>query len=133
MVPCLSTPSERQVLCIDQVQISQVPVKREEGWICLTATGLNIIGRIGHQLFANAALQQNWKQYAAKVADPQAIDWKRSAPMWQSNIVQGNKLLTQQGPVKRAYEQVAHAIGLPGAVPVQQPVTAPDTKEPVNA
>ena len=84
----------------------------------------------GISSFANAALQQNWKQYAAKVADAQTIDWKRSAPMWQSNIVQGNKLLTPQGPVKRAQEQVAHAIGLPGAVPVQLPATAPDTEEP---
>jgi len=46
-------------------------VKREEGWICLTATGLNIIGRIGHKLFTNADLERNWKQYAAKMGDPQ--------------------------------------------------------------
>jgi hypothetical protein len=90
-------------------------------------------GRIGHRLFTNAALQQNWKHYAAKIADPLTIDWKRSAQMWQTNIIQGNKLLTQQGPVKRAYEQVAHAVGLPGAMPVQQPADAPDTKEAVNA
>ena len=125
--------NEIAMLPLGTLQISQVPVKREEGWICLTATGLNMIGRFGHQLFTNATLQQNWKHYAAKSADPQIIDWKRSAPMGQTNIVQGNKLLTQQGPVKRAYDQVAYAIGLPGALPVQPPAPAPDTKQAVNA
>lgn len=106
-------------LPVGTLQSSQVPVKRAEGWICLTATGLNIIGRIGHQLFSNAELQKNWKQYAAKMGNPQIIDWKRSAKMWQGNIVQGNRLLTQQVPVKRAYEQVAQAIGLASILSVR--------------
>ena len=39
-----------------------------------TATGLNIIGRVGHKLFTNAELEKNWKQYAGKMGDPQTID-----------------------------------------------------------
>ena len=35
------------------------------------ATGLNIIGRIGHKLFTNAELEKNLKQYASNMADPQ--------------------------------------------------------------
>ncbi len=84
------------------LEISQIPVKREEGWICLTATGLNIIRRIGHKLFTNAELEKNWKEYAAKLGDPQIVDWKRDAKMWEGNIIQGNKLLTHQVPVRRA-------------------------------
>ena len=38
--------------------------------------------------------------------------------MWEGNIIQGNKLLTQQVPVRRAYEQVTRAIGLASCVPV---------------
>jgi DNA sulfur modification protein DndB len=99
-------------LPVGTLEISQVPVKREEGWICLTATGLNIIGRVGHKLFTNAELKNNWTQYAARIGDPQTIDWRRGAEMWQGNIIQGNKLLTQQVPVRRAYQLVEQAIGL---------------------
>jgi DGQHR domain-containing protein len=115
------------------LEISQVPVKREEGWICLTATGLNIIGRIGHKLFTNPELEKDWKAYARKMADPQIIDWKRSAPMWQGNIITGNKLLTQQVPVRKAYEQVIQAIGLANCIPpAQQPALVAEEKEAVN-
>jgi DNA sulfur modification protein DndB len=102
------------------LEISQIPVKREEGWICLTATGLNIIGRIGHKLFTNAQLEKKWREYASKLGDPNIIDWKRGAEFWQGNIVQGNKLLTQQVPVKRAYERVAHVIGLTNSLAASQ-------------
>ena len=94
------------------LEISQIPVKRDEGWICLTATGLNIIGRIGHKLFTNGELRNKWKEYAGRMGDPQVVDWKRSAKMWGDNIIQGNRLLTQQVPVRHAYEEVAKAIGL---------------------
>lgn len=113
-------------LPLGTLEISQVPVKREEGWICLTATGLNIIGRVGHKLFTNAELLKNWKLYAAKMGDPQIIDWKRSAGIWQGNIVQGTKLLTQQGPVKHAFEQVTQAIGLTSPPALQQPASTVD-------
>ena len=103
------------------LEISQIPVKREEGWICLAATGLNIIGRIGHKLFTNAELEKNWREYADKLGDPQIVDWKREAKMWEGNIIQGKKLLTQQVPVRRAYEQVLQAIGLDNScAPAQQ-------------
>ena len=34
---------------VGTLEMSKVPVKREEGWICLSATGLNLIGRIGEK------------------------------------------------------------------------------------
>jgi hypothetical protein len=120
-IPAIPVWREVAKLPPGSLEISQIPVKRDEGWICLAATGLNIIGRIGHKLFTNAEHEKNWKQYAAKLGDPQVIDWKRGAAIWQGNIIQGNKLLTQQGPVRHAYDQVAQAIGLAGpCVPVQQ-------------
>jgi DNA sulfur modification protein DndB len=120
-IPAIPVWHEIAKLPLGTLEISQVPVKREEGWICLTATGLNLIDRIGHKLFTNAELLKNWKYYAGKMADPQTIDWKRRAGMWQGNIMQGTKLLTQQGPVKHAYEQVTKAIGLTSTPPLQQP------------
>lgn len=120
-------------LPVGTLEISQVPVKREEGWICLTATGLNIIGRIGHKLFTNGDLERNWRQYAAKIGDPQVIDWGRGAAIWQGNVIQGSKLLTQQGPVKRAFEHVAQAIGLASNSQAQQPAISFDPMGDVNA
>ncbi len=132
-IPAIAVWNEVAKLPVGTLEISQVPVKREEGWICLTATGLNIIGRIGHKLFTNAELQKNWKQYADKIGNAQTIDWKRSAAMWQGSIIQGNKLLTQQVPVRRAYESVAQSIGLTTgftcSLPVQQATNTLDAKE----
>jgi DGQHR domain-containing protein len=88
------------------LEISQIPIKREEGWICLTATGLNLIGRIGHDMFSRG--EQNWQQYADRLG---ALDWRRAAPLWQGNIIVGNRVLNQQGPLRRAFYAVCDAIG----------------------
>jgi hypothetical protein len=94
------------------LEVSQIPIKREEGWICLTTTGLNLIGRVGHAMFARGARpggEQNWQQYADRLG---AIDWRRSAPIWQNHIIQGNRILNQQGPLKRAFNEVCNVIEL---------------------
>jgi DNA sulfur modification protein DndB len=131
-IPAIPVWSEIAKIPVGTLEISQVPVKREEGWICLTATGLNIIGRVGHKLFTNSELASRWKVYAAKMGDTQTIDWRRSAGVWEGNIIQGTKLLTQQAPVKHAYERVLQAIGLASATPVPQPANAVEAKETVN-
>ncbi len=120
-------------LPLGTLEISQIPLKREEGWICLTATGLNIIGRVGHKLFTNGDLEKDWKDFAAKMGDPQVIDWKRGALMWQGNIIQGNKLLTQNVPVRRAYEQVLEAIGLTNCCPATSPISPTEAVETTNS
>ena len=89
------------------LEASQIPGKREQGWICLTATGLNLIGRVGHRLFAHGV--EDWQQYAERMT---AIDWRKSAPIWQGNIIQGQKVMTQQGPLKRAFAELSTQIGL---------------------
>jgi DGQHR domain-containing protein len=91
------------------LEASQIPGKRDQGWVCLTATGLNLIGRVGNYLFTHNV--QEWKEYAEKLGH---VDWRKSAEMWQGNIIQGNKVMTQQGPLHRAYAALAAQIGLPG-------------------
>jgi DNA sulfur modification protein DndB len=47
------------------VEISQIPDKRQEAWVCLTATGLNLMGRVGHNLFKRGV--QDWRAYATQL------------------------------------------------------------------
>jgi DNA sulfur modification protein DndB len=82
--------------------------RRQEGWICLTATGMVIIGRIGYELFKTG--NPNWQQYADRLG---AVDWSRGAEIWQGSIVRSSKMATQRAPVRVAVEKVRRAIGLP--------------------
>lgn len=99
------------------MQASQIPVKRAEGWVCLTATGLNLIGRVGHHIFRKKELEENWKQYAERLGTK--IDWSREADIWQGSIVQegkkGLRILTARTPLMNAFEKVCQQIGLPAA------------------
>ena len=89
------------------LEASQIPTKREQGWVCLTATGLNLIGRTGHQLFTHRA--PDWKEYADRLA---ALDWRKTSLFWDGNIIQGQRVMTQQGPLHRAFDKVKEEIGL---------------------
>lgn len=99
-------------------QSSQIEDLRMTRSICLTATGLNVIGRIGHQLFKYEETERDWRLYADKLA---TIDWGREGSLWKGTILQEAtdkkgrqvlKILTQQAPLKRAVEAVRHEIGL---------------------
>ena len=89
------------------IERNQLKDYRDKGYICLTATGLVIIGRIGHELFKkqNAA----WGQVVDRFGE---IDWQRNAVVWQGNIVRDNKMTTQRAWVKVAAEKVRRAVGL---------------------
>lgn len=89
------------------LQASQIPAKREQGWVCLTATGLNLIGRVGHKLFTEGT--PNWREHADALAQ---LDWKKSAPIWQGNIIKSNKVMTQQVPLREGYLKALQAIGM---------------------
>lgn len=89
------------------LEASRIPAKREQGWVCLTATGMNLIGRVGHYLFTNSV--PDWKKHIEKFAD---IDWRKVAPIWEGNIIQGQKVMTQQGPLHRAFSRLMSEIGL---------------------
>ncbi|HWJ19314.1 MAG TPA: DNA sulfur modification protein DndB, partial [Geobacterales bacterium] len=58
----------------------------------------------------------NWESYADKLS---SIDWRKSGPLWDGNIIQGGKVMTQQGPVKGAVAKVRAAIGLAGPTPAE--------------
>jgi len=100
--------SEIKKLQPGALEASQIPAKRVEGWVCLTATGLNLIGRVGHNLFTKGV--ENWKDYADKLGSN--INWRKSSEFWQGNIIMGNKVMTQQAPLRIGYEKVLASIGL---------------------
>lgn len=103
---------------------------RSRGYVCLTASGLNIIGRIGHELLVNH--KANWRDYAKKLAK---LDWLKSNTLW-ADIVQPKKdkfgnvvmedvtidghtekrqvmqLVTNRAPLNRAILKASAAIGL---------------------
>jgi DGQHR domain-containing protein len=84
---------------------------RSEGWICLTATGMVILGRIGHELFRDG--RSDWQEIAAKLGE---IDWSRQGEFWQNNIVHDGKMSTTRAPVRTAVENVRNHLGLPQKV-----------------
>jgi DNA sulfur modification protein DndB len=81
--------------------------RRAEGWICLSATGMVIIGRIGHELFKKQ--RGNWKDTVRRLGD---VDWSRNGELWQNNIVRDGKITTQRAPVRSAVDNVRIAVGL---------------------
>jgi hypothetical protein len=38
--------------------------------------------------------------------------WRKTAPIWQGNIIAGSKVMTQQGPLNRAFDAIKGEIGL---------------------
>jgi DNA sulfur modification protein DndB len=80
---------------------------RAAGWVCLLATGLVVIGRVGHELFKHNIT--GWEAYATRLG---ALDWQRSGRLWDGNVVQNGRVMTQQAPVRGAFNKVRDAIGL---------------------
>jgi DNA sulfur modification protein DndB len=87
---------------------NKISERRAEGWICLTATGMVIIGRIGHELFKDS--REDWRDLAKKLG---TVDWSRKGAFWQNNIVHEGKMSTTRAPVRTAVANVRRAIGLP--------------------
>lgn len=94
-------------LPLDSPQKGQIPKIRAAGWICLTATGLNLIGSIGYDLLTYGF--DDWKHYVDKFAE---IDWSRSGKIWQDNIIEGGRIITTMTPLKNAVKAVEEEIGL---------------------
>ena len=107
IIPVLKQISQ---LPTDSPERGQIPKFREAGWVCLTATGLNILGSIGHELLTH--FTKDWQKYADKLAD---VDWRRSADIWQGNIISAGRMNTQTMPLKDAVNKVRAVIGLSDA------------------
>lgn len=99
--------AEVSALPLDGPKRQLIPKYREAGWICLTATGLNVLGSLGYDLFTYDV--KNWQDYVRKLAD---VDWGRNGALWQGNIVQDGRLMTQTSPVRKAVENLEQFIGL---------------------
>jgi DNA sulfur modification protein DndB len=91
------------------------------GYVCLSATGLVILGRIGHELFDEHT--HDWETYADRLG---AVPWAKSASMWVGNVVvphtvkgrkgeadrEGLRILQHSTPISLAAEAVRAQIGL---------------------
>ena len=102
-------PVLRQIAAIDpdSPKKAQIPKIREEDWVCLTATGMNVLGSIGHEMFTNDV--EDWESFTDKLG---ALDWKKDADIWQGNIIQSGRVITQTSPVRKAAEKAMIEIGL---------------------
>jgi DGQHR domain-containing protein len=91
----------------DSPKKSRIPKFREEGWVCLTATGLNVIGIIGYELFTNE--NKDWEFFVDKLGE---LNWNRKSDYWDGTIILSGRMMTQTGPTRRAAEKVMISIGL---------------------
>jgi DNA sulfur modification protein DndB len=80
---------------------------REKGYVCLSATGLVIIGRVGHELFKLD--RPDWREVVDRFS---TIDWLRSGPLWQGNVVREGRIVTLRAAVKAGVEEVRKVLGL---------------------
>ncbi len=83
-----------------------IPSHRAE-YVDLTATGLQVISRVGYSIMWTD--RSDREEMVQKLAQ---LDFKRTAPLWQGNIIEGEKLKTNNTPVKMAVAAVKQAIGL---------------------
>jgi hypothetical protein len=73
---------------------------------CLTATGLVVLGLIGHEIMI-AKTAPNWEEYAKRLG---ALDWRRSAAHWQGILVNAGKIITTPASAKAAVTKVRELI-----------------------
>lgn len=90
--------------------------EKSGGYVCLSASGLVILGKIGHELIINH--EHDWQSFADRLGQ---IPWEKNAAMWQGNVVQPSKnkngapilkILQQQNLIRQAANNVRVAIGL---------------------
>jgi len=81
-----------------------------QNYLNLTATGLNIIGRIAFQINKNGDEAYRLQKYADLATK---IDWRRSAPIWKGNVITAaGKLVSSRAPLKGATQAVKIILGL---------------------
>jgi len=83
--------------------------RRADGYICLAATGLLILAKIGYELFTHPKLYPDWQAYARLLG---GIDWRKTAPIWQDNIINSGKSFSNKGPLNKAVDAVKASIGM---------------------
>ena len=87
-----------------------------QNYLNLTATGLNIIGRIAFQINKNGDEAYRLQKYADLATN---IDWRRSAPIWKGNVITATgKLVSSRAPLKGATQAAKNIQGLEEKVAV---------------
>ena len=82
---------------------------KAEGWVSISAAGLNALGLLGYKLFSESELagsrnlEADLRMSLAPIRD---IDWSRGAEIWQGNLVQEGRIKTQTGSISRAVEKL---------------------------
>jgi len=108
-IPILKTVSEMK----DGIHTTRIPDLRSE-YLLLNSAGFNIICRIGHDLILADSDNSAIDFYVDELAK---IDWRKTAEIWQGNIVQhaattGLKIATSNSTIKLATIAVRKKIGL---------------------
>lgn len=89
----------------DKIDASELRQK----FVHFTATGLQIIGRVGYSIMKFDEGDQS--DYITGLG---AINWSRNNPLWDGNVVQtSGKIVTQRAPVEIAIAKVKQELGLP--------------------
>lgn len=103
-----------QVLKIDvgSTAANRIPALREQ-YLNLTATGLNLIGRVGYEVFKNTPEDQSERErYFARLAE---VDWRKTSKLWQGSVIAPDttKVLTARASLSRAFATLRAEIGMP--------------------
>ncbi len=89
------------------LELSRIPEYRDKpGYVCMSVTGLVVLGRIGHELFRGG--NTDWKHYAERFGN---VDWSKKGELWQGNLVRDGKIVNNQKLVREATQKVRDAIG----------------------
>jgi DNA sulfur modification protein DndB len=106
---------------------TRIPAFRDEGWVCLSATGLNILARLGFEMLRDN--EPNWRDYVKRLTD---LDWRRTAPIWKGNVVSedGDRILTAHKSFRLGVEVLKKEIGWASKVHDLETDSGPELAEP---
>ena len=68
------------------------------------------MAKIAYELFTHPRMYPDWQIYAQRLGEE--IDWRKTAPIWQNNIISSGKSFSNKGPLIKAVEAVKNAIGM---------------------
>lgn len=87
---------------------------KDEGWVNLSAAGLNALGLLGYKLFDQGSLVDSpdlESELRQRLLPIRNVDWGRGAEIWRDNLVQDGKIKTQTGSISRAADRLWERLG----------------------
>ena len=109
---------------------TRIPAMREEGWVAMSAAGINMIARVAYLMMRDG--EPNWKEYARKLG---GIDWRRTGEIWRGIVVSddGSRILTAHKAFRLGVEAILEEIKWTPKVQNLEPTDAADIDDPVEA